>query len=137
MAITNKSKTARTAKITGFAEDTTANILAYLAALEADMHTGNVAGVIAKCNNRTRAADVADLLGRPLKYGEGAKLLTNAVNMEPGILARANATAELLQDLRKTTRTNCRFQTFAGPLAMIAGVKKEIGKNTRIVKKLG
>lgn len=137
MAITNKVKTARSAKITGFAADTTENILAYLSALESDMLTGNAAAVIVKCNSRTRAQDVADLLGRALKSGEGRELLTNASNMEPGTLARANATAELLQDLRKTTRTNCRFQTFAGPLAMIAGVKKEISKNTRIVKKLG
>ena len=137
MAITNKIKEARAVKVTSFAADTTANILVYLAALEADMKTGNVAGVIEKCNSRTRAKDVQDLLGRSLKNGEGAKLLINSCNMETGLLARANATAELLQDLRKTTRTNCRFQTFAGPMALIAGIKKDIRKNTSIVKKLG
>lgn len=145
MAETLKNKNARAAKIAGYASETQANILAYLDALTEDMATGNVAGVIAKCNSRTRALDVQDLIGRRLKYGEGAELLANPHNMDaPRIVSRANAVAELLQNLRQTTRTNCRYSTFTGPMAQAAAVRVEIlafaettGKNTRVEKKLG
>jgi hypothetical protein len=148
MALTNKVRTEREQKVKTFYIDTQANIIAYLDSLMADMKDGNIQAVVKACNGRTRSQDVSDLIGRALTPSEGTSLLRNAHNMDSDKdIAAANATAELLQGLRQSARTACRFGQFAAPMSQITSLKTRIknhaneekspAKITGISKKLG